>query len=61
MGAQNRRFAGVFENAKVDRLFVRLDTPGDSVVGADINPTYKVRLEILVELESLTVTSPTLL
>ena len=50
MGAQNRRFAGVFEDAKVDGLLVRLDTPGDGVVRADINPTYKVRLKILVEL-----------
>lgn len=50
MGAQNRRFAGVLEDPKVDGLLVRLDTPGDGVVRVDINPTYKVRLEILVEL-----------
>lgn len=61
MGAQSRGLAWVFEDAKVDGLLVRLNTPRDGVVGADINPTYKVRLERLVETKSFAVTNPTLL
>ena len=34
----------MFEEAKVDGLLVRLNTPRDGVVGTDIDPTYKVRL-----------------
>jgi hypothetical protein len=52
VGAQRRGLARVFEYAKVDRLLVRLNTPRDGVVGADIDPTYKVRLEISVETKS---------
>lgn len=61
MGAQTRGLAWVFEDAKVDGLLVRLNTPRDGVVGADIDPTYKVRLERLVETKSFAVTNPTLL
>lgn len=41
---QSRRLSGVFEDAEVDRLLVRLNTPRDGVVGVDIDPTNKIRL-----------------
>lgn len=34
----------MLEDSKVHRLLVRLNTPGDGVVGADVDPSYKVRL-----------------
>lgn len=61
MGAQSRGLAWVFEDTKVDGLLMRLNTPRDGVVGADIDPTYKVRLERLVETKPFAVTTPTLL
>lgn len=36
--------AGVLEDSKVYRLLVRLNTPGDGMVGADVDPSYEVRL-----------------
>lgn len=51
----------MFEDAKIDGLLVRLNAPRDGVVGADIDPTYKVRLSRLAETKSFAVTNPTLL
>lgn len=58
MGAQSRGLAWVFEDAKVDGLLVWLNTPRDGVVGADIDPTYKVRLERLVETKTFAHNKP---
>lgn len=36
--------AWMLEDAKVERFLVRLNTPGDGMVGLDIDPSDKVRL-----------------
>ena len=43
-GVEYGGVSGVLEDAEVERFLVRLDTPGDGIVGFDIDPADQVGL-----------------
>lgn len=45
VGSQDGRMTRMLEDAKVERLPMRLNAPGDSMTRFNINPTNKVGLE----------------
>jgi hypothetical protein len=46
-GRGGGQLAGMLEDAEIERLFVRLDAPGDGVVALDVDPPDEVGLELL--------------
>ena len=46
----------MLEYSKVDRLFMRLDSPGDSVLRLDCDPSDKIALESMSGLRSVSLT-----